>query len=137
MGLYKINNFIIKANSIDDVIDKTKFFDISYKYLSEKAKKLKEELKLYNSRPGSHQSKGIKPKKQRKVDSQTKEYNECINEAVKTLSEGELTPRAWNRLSIKKDAWKNDSEHYYLYKKAENAIKKFEKFISENKKEVK
>ncbi len=129
MKLYKVNGHIVKALSVFNAINKLKINDISYRYLSEEAKKLKGELGLYKPQQGSHKSKGLIPVKSRKVDFQTKEYNECINEAVKYLSEGKLNPEAWGRLSLKMSVWKNSDEYYYLYKKGDYAIRKFEKFI--------
>lgn len=131
MKLYKVNNYIVKSQSVFDAINKVKLNDIVYKYLSEEAKKLKEELGLYRPQPGSHESKGLNPIKLRKVNEQTKEYNECINEAIKHLSEGELSSKTWNRLSLKMNAWKNSSDYHYLYEKSIRAIRRFEKFIKE------
>lgn len=108
--------------------------DIDFKYLTEEAKKLKEELNLYKRQIGSHKStneRGYSPRQNQKNNEYVKELNESINQAIKFLSEGNYNKQAWIRLALNLESWKGELELENICKKAENAIKKFTKYINE------
>ena len=108
--------------------------DIDFKYLSEEAKKLKEELNLYKRQIGSHKStneREYSPRQNQKNNEYVKELNESINQAIKFLSEGNYNKQAWIRLTLNLESWKGEPELENICKKAENAIKKFTKYINE------
>lgn len=108
--------------------------DIDFKYLSEEAKKLKEELNLYKRQIGSHKStneREYSPRQNQKNNEYVKELNESINQAIKFLLEGNYNKQAWIRLTLNLESWKGEPELENICKKAENAIKKFTKYINE------
>lgn len=108
--------------------------DIDFKYLTEEAKKLKEELNLYKRQIGSHKStneREYSPRQNQKNNEYVKELNESINQAIKFLSEGNYNKQAWIRLALNLESWKGELELENICKKAENAIKKFTKYINE------
>lgn len=108
--------------------------DIDFKYLTEEAKKLKEELNLYKRQIGSHKStneREYSPRQNQKNNEYVKELNESINQAIKFLSEGNYNKQAWIRLALNLESWKGEPELENICKKAENAIKKFTKYINE------
>lgn len=108
--------------------------DIDFKYLSEEAKKLKEELNLYKRQIGSHKStneREYSSRQNQKNNEYVKELNESINQAIKFLSEGNYNKQAWIRLALNLESWKGEPELENICKKAENAIKKFTKYINE------
>lgn len=108
--------------------------DIDFKYLTEEAKKLKEELNLYKRQIGSHKSTGEReysPRQNQKNNEYVKELNESINQAIKFLSEGNYNKQAWIRLALNLESWKGEPELENICKRAENAIKKFTKYINE------
>lgn len=122
----ELNNWL--NNKMEDSIN-----DIEFKYLSEEAKKLKEELGLYKKQIGSHISTGKKeyfPRENQFKNKTVAELNESINEAIDNLSKGITNPSAWYRLSQHLDAWLGNSELEKIANKANNAIKTFIKYIN-------
>lgn len=111
--------------------------DISFKYLTESEKELKEALGLYKKIEGSHTkaSTGISEKKHRQNqfnNPQVAELNEAINEAIHNLNSGVKDKSAWQRLSMKVEAWESDPEYAVVAKKAKAAIRKFMAYIAKD-----
>lgn len=134
-GDKKVFNSVKELNKwLNTFTEDSNIKDIDFKYLTEEAKKLKEELNLYKRQIGSHKSTGEReysPRQNQKNNEYVKELNESINQAIKFLSEGNYNKQAWIRLALNLESWKGEPELENICKKAENAIKKFTKYINE------
>ena len=134
-GDKKVFNSVKELNKwLNTFTEDSNINDIDFKYLTEEAKKLKEELNLYKRQIGSHKStnkREYSPRQNQKNNEYVKELNESINQAIKFLSEGNYNKQAWIRLSLNLESWKGEPELENICKKAENAIKKFTKYINE------
>lgn len=134
-GDKKVFNSVKELNKwLNTFTEDSNIKDIDFKYLTEEAKKLKEELNLYKRQIGSHKStneREYSPRQNQKNNEYVKELNESINQAIKFLSEGNYNKQAWIRLSLNLESWKGEPELENICKKAENAIKKFTKYINE------
>lgn len=134
-GDKKVFNSVKELNKwLNTFTEDSNIKDIDFKYLTEEAKKLKEELNLYKRQIGSHKStneREYSPRQNQKNNEYVKELNESINQAIKFLSEGNYNKQAWIRLALNLESWKGEPELENICKKAENAIKKFTKYINE------
>lgn len=134
-GDKKVFNSVKELNKwLNTFTEDSNIKDIDFKYLTEEAKKLKEELNLYKRQIGSHKStneRECSPRQNQKNNEYVKELNESINQAIKFLSEGNYNKQAWIRLALNLESWKGEPELENICKKAENAIKKFTKYINE------
>lgn len=134
-GDKKVFNSVKELNKwLNTFTEDSNIKDIDFKYLTEEAKKLKEELNLYKRQIGSHKSTGEReysPRQNQKNNEYVKELNESINQAIKFLSEGNYNKQAWIRLALNLESWKGEPELENICKRAENAIKKFTKYINE------